>query len=286
MSAANTIKASLAQVVRLAAVSDSARLDTELLLSHVLKQPRVYLYTWPEKALSPSQQKHFESLLQRRIAGEPVAYILGEKEFWSLPLQVNASTLIPRPETELLVETALALSAAKTAEIEPLRLLDLGTGSGAIALAFASERPQWQVLGVDKSAQALALAQANQQALQITNAAWRQSDWFCALAGQRFDFIVANPPYIAADDVHLTQGDLRFEPRTALVAAQQGLADLECIITQALSFMHPGACLLLEHGYQQADAVRTLLQAQGFQRCFSRHDISANERISGGYCGG
>ncbi|MBX2807396.1 MAG: peptide chain release factor N(5)-glutamine methyltransferase [Cellvibrionaceae bacterium] len=284
--AVSTVEACLSDALHLQALSDSPRLDVELLLCHVLQKDRAYLYTWPEALLSTRQQQCYQKLLARRLAGEPMAYILGEKEFWSLPLQVSSSALIPRPETELLVALALDLSANRSPNPQaaaPLKLLDLGTGTGAIALAFARERPKWQVLAVDKSPDALALARANQDALGITNLRLCHSDWFSALGGQRFDLILANPPYIAPDDPHLTQGDVRYEPRTALVAQEQGLADLRAIIAQAPKFMEKGGCLLLEHGDRQADVVADFLREYGFESCFVRQDLAGHDRVSGAY---
>src|SRR5690606_21589372 len=186
--------------------SPSARLDAELLLAHVLGKPRSYLRTWPEKTPSEAQQQAFAELLRRRRTGEPVAYLLGRQGFWSLELDVAPHTLIPRPDTELLVETALALLPN-----EPLRALDLGTGTGAIALALAAERPAWQVTGVDRVAEAVALAEGNRQRLGLSNAVFCHSHWFSALAGERYHLIVSNPPYIPDSDPHLDQGDVRFE---------------------------------------------------------------------------
>jgi release factor glutamine methyltransferase len=253
--------------------SDSPQLDTELLLCHCLLQPRTYLRTWPDQALTPQQEQQFLALMARREAGEPVAYLLGEREFWSLPLRVNTSTLIPRPDTELLVETALSLNLSASS-----RLVDLGTGTGAIALALAKEQPQWKILAVDRSAEACALAQQNAQALHLAISV-QQSDWFSALSGP-FDAILSNPPYLAQTDPHLAQGDLRFEPASALVAGPDGLADLRQIIAQAPQYLKPGGWLLLEHGWQQAEAVRRLLAEAGFESISSRRDLANHERIS------
>ncbi len=196
--------------------SDSARLDTEILLGHILGRSRTWLYTWPEYELADSEQRQFDELLERRKNGEPVAHLTGEREFWSLPLKVNASTLIPRPETELLVETALALCPQ-----EKLRALDLGTGTGAIALALASEKPGWRIVAAEKSSDALALAEENRRSLGLDNVQIVQSDWFTNIPPQKFDLIVSNPPYIDAADPHLRKGDVCFEPRSALVAERE-----------------------------------------------------------------
>ena len=255
--------------------SPTARLDAELLLAAVLGKPRSYLRTWPEHEPGAEQLSAFAALLERRRMGEPVAYILGHQGFWSLDLEVAPHTLIPRPDTELLVETALQLAPAT-----PQRVLDLGTGSGAIALALASERGGWQVIGVDRIAEAVALAERNRQRLKLGNAEFRQSSWFDGLAGERFDLILSNPPYIAADDRHLGEGDVRFEPLSALVAGVDGLDDIRQIIAQAPRHLQAGGWLLLEHGYEQAEAVRELLAAAGFTAVDSRRDLGGHQRIS------
>lgn len=255
--------------------SPSPRLDAELLLAHVLGKPRSYLRTWPEHQPDAEQCASFERLLQRRRAGEPVAYLLGRQGFWSLDLEVSSDTLIPRPDTELLVETALTLIPAT-----PLDVLDLGTGTGAIALALAAERPAWRVTGVDRIEAAVALAARNGQRLGLNNARFQLSHWFEALVGQRFQLIVSNPPYIAADDRHLGEGDVRFEPASALVAGADGLGDIRLIIEQAPAHLLPGGWLLLEHGFDQAEAVRELLNAAGFAKVESRRDLGNHPRIS------
>lgn len=255
--------------------SPTPRLDAELLLAQALGKSRGYLHTWPERELEASQHERYQAALARRRTGEPVAYILGRQGFWSLDLDVASHTLIPRPDTELLVETALALLPAT-----PLQVLDLGTGTGAIALALACERPAWQVTGVDRVAEAVALAQGNGIRLQLANARFAESCWFSALAGQRFQLIVSNPPYIAAADPHLSQGDVRFEPSSALVAGIDGLDDIRLIIEQAPEHLLAGGWLLLEHGFDQAEAVRELLVQRGFATVESRRDLGGHQRIS------
>lgn len=261
--------------------SPSARLDAELLLAHVLGKPRSYLRTWPEREPDAAQCAAFAALLERRRAGEPVAYLLGRQGFWSLELEVAPHTLIPRPDTELLVETALALCPGG-----PARVLDLGTGTGAIALALACERPAWRVLGVDRVAEAVALAERNRARLGLGNARFVESRWFSALAGERFAMIVGNPPYIAADDRHLNEGDVRFEPASALVAGEDGLDDIRRIVAEAPEHLEAGGWLLLEHGYDQAEAVRALFAARGFAAVESRRDLGGHQRITLGQWAG
>lgn len=257
--------------------SPTPRLDAELLLAQALGKSRSYLHTWPEHEPAAAQLACYQAALARRRAGEPVAYILGRQGFWSLELDVARHTLIPRPDTEVLVETALALLPAT-----PLQALDLGTGTGAIALALACERPAWQVTGVDRVPAAVALAQGNGTRLQLANARFVESCWFSALAGQRFQLIVSNPPYIAAADPHLSQGDVRFEPSSALVAGVDGLDDIRLIIEQAPAHLLGGGWLLLEHGFEQAEAVRELLSRRGFTAVDSRRDLGGHQRISVG----
>ena len=267
----------IASLLRAAELPDSpsARLDAELLLAAALGKSRSYLHTWPEKIVSSESALTFAEYLLRRRAGEPVAYILGQQGFWKLDLEVAPHTLIPRPDTELLVETALDLLPAS-----PARVLDLGTGSGAIALALASERPAWHITAVDRVLEAVALAERNRQRLQLDNVHVLTSHWFSALDGQRFDLIISNPPYIAAGDVHLVQGDVRFEPESALVAGVDGLDDIREIIQAAPQHLNAGGQLMLEHGYDQAAAVRQLLLDAGFEQVESRKDLGTHERIT------
>ena len=269
----------IASLLRAAELPDSptARLDAELLLAAALGKSRSYLHTWPEKIVSSEAALTFAEYLLRRRAGEPVAYILGQQGFWNLDLEVAPHTLIPRPDTELLVETALALLPAT-----PAKVLDLGTGSGAIALALASERAAWHVTAVDRVLEAVALAERNRQRLQLDNVNVFTSHWFSALDDQRFDLIISNPPYIAAGDVHLAQGDVRFEPESALVAGADGLDDIRHIVAQAAKHLNAGGWLMLEHGYDQAAAVRALLVAAGFVEVASAQDLAGIERISFG----
>ncbi|WP_095146714.1 peptide chain release factor N(5)-glutamine methyltransferase [Pseudomonas sp. Irchel s3b6] len=267
----------IASLLRAADLPDSptARLDAELLLAAALGKSRSFLHTWPERIVPSEAALVFAEYLQRRRSGEPVAYILGQQGFWKLDLEVAPHTLIPRPDTELLVETALDLLPAT-----PAKVLDLGTGSGAIALALASERPVWQVTAVDRVLEAVALAERNRQRLHLNNVSVLSSHWFSALKEHRYTLIISNPPYIAAADPHLAEGDVRFEPASALVAGTDGLDDLRLIIGQAPQHLEAGGWLMLEHGYDQADAVRDLLLSQGFEEVHSRKDLGGHERIS------
>lgn len=270
-----TIKQALRMASHAIAGSDTVQLDAELLLAAALGKSRTYLYTWPEQVLSPSERSYFESVLERRVMGEPVAYILGTRDFWTLTLRVNRHVLIPRPETELLVETALALVTTQEACIA-----DLGTGSGAIALAIASERPVWKVVATDMSGDALTVASDNASQLNIVNVEFRQGSWCDALPAELFDLIVSNPPYIDAADAHLTQGDLRFEPRSALVAADDGLADIRTLCFQAPKCLKPGGWLLLEHGWTQGPTVAAILESDGLETVRTLKDLNGNDRVT------
>jgi len=259
----------------LASSSESAKLDAQVLLLHILQKPRSYLFTWPEHALSNEQQSQFNVFLQRRLKGEPVAHITGLREFWSLSLEVNATTLIPRPDTETLVECALNLAMLDTAKV-----LDLGTGTGAIALALGCEMPNWQIVAVDRVTEAVALANKNQQRLGINNVDVKQSNWFSALQGERFNLIVTNPPYIEQDDIHLNQGDVRFEPLSALVADDAGMSDIKQIITQSRDYLLSSGYLLIEHGFEQAEAVRHLFKEMAFINIKTVKDFGNNDRVT------
>ncbi len=256
--------------------SDSPAADADCLLCAVLGCTRTWLRTWPERALTGEQQERLMALVARRLAGEPIAHLLGVREFWSLPLQVSPATLIPRPDTEVLVEQALARVAGDGGG---QRLLDLGTGTGAIALALKSERPALSVWAVERVAEACELALGNATRLALT-IELRQGSWFSPVHGERFDLIVSNPPYIDALDPHLSEGDVRFEPRSALVAEEAGLADLAHIIRLAPDHLLPGGWLLLEHGWQQGAAVRELLLQRGFQSVHTVRDYGDQERVS------
>ncbi|RMO89484.1 Release factor glutamine methyltransferase [Pseudomonas syringae pv. tagetis] len=270
----------IASLLRSAELPDSptARLDIELLLAAALGKPRSFLHTWPERIVSTEAAVAFAGYLQRRRTGEPVAYILGQQGFWKLDLEVAPHTLIPRPETEMLVEAALELVPA----FAPAQVLDLGTGTGAIALALANDRQQWKVTAVDRVPEAVALAERNRQSLQLDNAQVLNSHWFSALEGRQFDLIISNPPYIADADPHLSAGDVRFEPSSALTAGADGLDDLRTIIADAQAHLNADGWLLLEHGYDQGPAVRELLTRHGFERIQTRRDLGEHERITFG----
>lgn len=257
--------------------SDSAKLDVEILLSLVLKKERSYLLTWPDKELSDEQLFEFKQLLSRRIQGEPIAYISGVKEFWSLPFEVSKATLIPRPDTETLVELVLDLYD----DNKKTTCLDLGTGTGAIALALASERTAWHIEATDFNIDAVKLAQRNASNLGLLQVKIHQSDWFKAIAkNSKFDLIVSNPPYIDEGDVNLQQGDVRFEPKSALVAAEKGLSDIKHIACEARHFLNKGGQLFFEHGYDQGAAVRKVLGDLGYENTKTMHDLNGHERIS------
>ena len=258
--------------------STSARLDTELLLIHILQQPRSFLHAHPEFILTHEQYQHWQQLSQRRQQGEPIAYLLKTRGFWSLELQISPLVLIPRPETEQLVELVLQHYQQQS----QVRLLDLGTGSGAIALALASERPDWEITATDNSLSALDIAKKNAQHLGIQSVQFMPSHWFQALTGQRFDIIVSNPPYLARHDPHLQQGDLRFEPQAALIAGETGLEAIEHIIHHSSHYLTPSGRLYLEHGYQQASSVRGIFHQYHFQMIKTFQDYSKLDRVTQG----
>ena len=275
-----TIKAALKEAHDLLLpVSSSAIIDAECLLTHLLGTSRTFLYAHPEKLLTPDEWESYHQLLTRRRHGVPIAYLTGYREFWSLPLAVTKDTLIPRPDTERLVEVTLALLK----DTDAATVLDLGTGSGAIALALAHERPDWRITATDKSEAALQVAQQNAQSLQLSTIEFIHSDWFSAIPmDKKFHAIVSNPPYIATADPHLLQGDVRFEPYLALTSGDDGLQDLQVIIKQSLARLEKNGLLLTEHGYSQKQAVETLLTKCGFSEVQCWQDWQGNDRISGG----
>ncbi|KGY10856.1 SAM-dependent methyltransferase [Vibrio tubiashii] len=278
MSADNSVESTLKMAVQQLqeSGSDSPSLDAAVLLCHTLDKPRSFLLTWPDKILEPEQLKDFESVLQRRITGEPVAYITGEREFWSLPLKVSPTTLIPRPDTERLVEVALDKAVLNQGDI-----LDLGTGTGAIALALASELPKRKVWGIDLKTDAKQLAESNAHSLNLTNTRFLAGNWFEPVPdGIEFALIVSNPPYIEKEDPHLTQGDVRFEPLSALVAEEKGLADIKHIATEARCYLSDQGWLMFEHGFEQGSAVRELLLSLGYDQVETYKDYGDNDRVT------
>jgi release factor glutamine methyltransferase len=258
--------------------ASTARIEVQSLLQHVLQVPRAYLLAHPEQIPDTKQQTAYAALLLRRLQGEPVAYLLGEREFFGLNFKVTPATLIPRPDTELLVELALQ----RMPQGKACRVLDMGTGSGAIALSVAHSRPDTVVVAVDASEAALQVARENALRLGVANIGFLRSNWFSALGGQRFDLIVSNPPYVAAGDEHLTQGDVRFEPLSALASGADGLDDIRSIASQAATYLEQGAWLLFEHGYEQAAQVRDIFRQNGYVEIFSAMDIAGLDRVSGG----
>lgn len=271
--------------LRQAVADASARLDgidarheAELLLLHVLERPRSWLFAHATDPLSPTDLAAFEALLARRVAGEPVAYLTGHRGFWTLDLEVDPSTLIPRPETELLVELALERLPLD----RDLQAADLGTGSGAIALALASERPRARVLATDASSAALATAGRNATRHALANVRFAQGayDWYAPLQGEQFDLIASNPPYIASNDPHLQQGDLRFEPATALASGVDGLDDIRRIVAGGQAHLLPGGWLLIEHGWDQGDAIRALFAQAGYLQVQTAQDLEQRDRVT------
>jgi release factor glutamine methyltransferase len=268
----------LRQLLAAAAARLGDRAEADILLAHALGKPRSWLIAHADDPADAAGAAAFAALVERRAAGEPVAYLTGRRGFWTLDLEVTPATLIPRPETELLVELALARLPHAGAP----RVLDLGTGSGAIALAIARECPHARVLATDASAAALAVARRNAQAHGLRNVALAQSDWFATLAGEHFDLVVSNPPYIAAGDPHLEQGDLRFEPAGALASGIDGLDDIRRIVDGARAQLVANGWLLFEHGWDQGAAVRGLLEAAGYREVFTAQDLEGRDRVSGG----
>lgn len=256
-----------------------ARLEARLLLQNLLGVNHAWLLAHESDLLDSSISHQFQQQLQRRLKGEPIAHILGHREFFGLNLKVTTDTLIPRPDTETLVEAALN----HIPKSQPYKVLDLGTGTGAIALAIASQRPHVEITAVDASIQALEVARENAQRLGIQHVSFIQSDWFAMLDEQRFDLIVSNPPYIAESDIHLKQGDLRFEPLSALAAGKDGLDDIRQIVSEASTYLNTQGSLHLEHGYDQAGQVSALMQSAGFSRISHAKDLAGISRITSGH---
>lgn len=257
-------------------VSESPRLEAEILMGLVLRKPRSFLHAWPEERLGMAQAECYETLLRRRFSGEPIAYMTGIREFWSMPLKVTPDVLIPRPETELLVEKALL----RLPEDEALRVLDLGSGSGAVSLAIARERPRAHVIGVDISHAALDVARMNARLQKLANVEFRESDWFDAVRGEKFHVVVGNPPYVAEDDPHLSRGDALFEPRLALDAGPAGMECFRAIIDRAHNYIVRQGWLLLEHGAEQHMPLRRLLEAQHYHDITIHKDAAGHNRVT------
>ena len=276
---ANTISASLTDAQRVLLSSSSAALDAEILLAHILSKPRSYFHTWPEQTLSAAQQIQFAALIARRATGEPVAYLTGRREFWSLELRVTPDTLIPRPETELVVELALQ----HIPEHAAWRIADIGTGSGAIAIAIASERPNCRIIATDISAGALAIARNNAEHLGILNIGFRAGDesWCTPLQGLAFDMVVSNPPYISTDAPRLMSDELlRFEPRLALLGGSDGLDHLRSIAAQVRPHLRAGGWLILEHGFDQGPQMVQLLTEFGYHHVADHPDLAGHDRVT------
>jgi len=254
---------------------ETARIDAEVLLAHGINRTRAYLHTWPEYMLSSEQLHHFMSLVQRRAAGEPVAYLTGIREFWSLPLTVTRATLVPRPETEVLVEQALHRISTATSS----HIADLGTGCGAIALAIATERPASRVVATDIDTQALNVAHQNAEQLDIPNVEFRQGTWFSPIMGERFHVITSNPPYIGKNDPHVSRGDVRYEPRCALIAGHDGLEAITIIVSGAKAHLFKQGWLIVEHGHDQQGSVIKLFAAHGYENIQGISDYTGHGRI-------
>jgi release factor glutamine methyltransferase len=270
------IQQALALYKQLESKSESAVLDVEMMLCHLLKKPSSYLFTWPDKELDKDVEGALKQLISRRSNGEPIAHILGSRGFWDFDLEVSPQTLIPRPDTEVLVEQALALCVQNEA-----RVADLGTGTGAIALALAWERPKWQIIASDYIPDAAALAERNRQKLKLDNVQVVAGSWFEPHSG-KYDLIVSNPPYIDPADPHLQSGDVRFEPLSALTAENSGMADIELISQQARDYLLPNGVLLFEHGFDQGERCRELLAYLGFSDVETAKDYGGNDRVTFG----
>lgn len=263
---------------QLAKVSASAHLDAEVLLSYCLNKPRTFLRAWPEHQPTATQTQAYWSLINQRQQGMPVAYLTGVREFWSRPFKVSPAVLIPRPDSELLIELSLNLLAAQTNH----KIIDLGTGSGILAITLAAERPASQVIACDLSPAALSIAQQNATDLAINNIRFVRSDWFAAIDESNFDLVISNPPYIDQHDPHLQQGDVRFEPAIALISPEQGLQDIRLLADQARQYLKPGGHLLIEHGYDQQTAVQALFKQYNYQQIHTHPDYAGNPRVTSG----
>lgn len=274
----NQIKALIQTAVQQLQHSDSPQLDAQLLMAHALEVDRVWVMTWSDKEIEQTQEAAFLDLLARRIAGEPIAYILGQREFWGRDFFCNENTLIPRPDTEILIEQVLGLDLPQQASV-----LDLGTGTGCIALTLAAERPEWQVVALDYSMEAMKVAEKNKAALKLNNVQIQQSDWYQALPdGTEFDLIVANPPYIDPASPYLKEGDVRFEPELALTSSDQGLDALQTVTGLAPKYLKKGGWLAVEHGFDQAKLVYDCMSESGFRQIRQVPDLAGLDRCSYG----
>lgn len=274
-----TIKTALALATQRLEESPSARLDSELLLAYILQKERTYLYAYEANLLTQEQNARFDQLIAARFQGHPIAYLVGQREFWSLSFKVTEATLIPRPETELLVEQALILLADKP----HAKVLDMGTGSGVVALSCGHEQPNWEIDACDCSIAALTVAEENAKQLGINNVRFYQSEWFDRLDKSRqFDAILSNPPYIALNDEHLTKGDLRFEPRLALASGKDGLDAIQILVEAGQSWLKPGGWLCMEHGYEQKEIVQSMLRKYNYKQIDSWYDGQGHARVTAG----
>jgi len=261
---------------KLAEISDSALLDAEILLCHVLDKSRSHLRAWPEKQLSPDQRLHFLNLFKQRQQGMPIAYLIGCREFWSREFKVDSAVLIPRPDTELLIELSLELLVGNPSS----KIIDLGTGSGIIAITLAAERPDIKAIATDFSELALNIAKKNSAVHQTKNIQFLQSDWFANVPQSKFDLVISNPPYIDGNDPHLSQGDVRFEPDSALIADEQGLKDIKTITDDARHYLKQNGTLLIEHGYDQQIAVQAIFDSYNYINIKTHIDLSGNPRVT------
>ena len=266
----------LSAVQQLARASESAQLDAEILLAHVLDRPRTWLRTWPEYTVSQSDHNAYQKIITQRQSGVPVAYLAGKRDFWLHCFQVCPDVLIPRPDTELLVELALKIIPAD----KPYAILELGTGSGIISISLGAERPASRITATDISAQALSIAGNNAESIGVPNIDFVQGNWFSGLDGNAYDFIISNPPYVEENDPHLYQGDVRFEPRMALSSGHDGLRDIRVIASQARDYLADNAYLAIEHGYNQADAVKRILSEHQYTNIKNHRDLQNNPRVT------
>ncbi|MDD2737850.1 MAG: peptide chain release factor N(5)-glutamine methyltransferase [Methylomonas lenta] len=265
-------------VTRLSQTSDTPHLDAEVLLCHCLSKNRSYLRAWLEHHPSEAQSLQFWALIKQRCLGEPIAYLTGQREFWSRAFMVSPDVLIPRPDTELLIELSLQHLPSNQAG----KIIDLGTGSGILAITLAAERPLADVIATDISSAALNIAKKNAQQLAVGNLRFLISDWFDAVTESNFDLVISNPPYIAADDPHLQQGDVRFEPESALISGEEGLKDIRLLSEQARNHLKPNGLLLIEHGYNQQTQVQAILQSFNYRQIQTHPDLSGNPRVTSG----